>query len=77
MTTIGAHALLVPSLVEKCITTAQAKLAWSKGTAPDATCPTVKRVVKGDMQQQTGSKSGKEHVEAVYGHRVYLTHTQR
>ena len=26
-----------------------------------------------DMEQQTGSKSGKEHVKAVYCHPAYLT----
>ena len=29
-----------------------------------------------DMEQQTGSKSGKEYIKAVYCHRVYLTHMQ-
>ena len=29
-----------------------------------------------DMEQQTGSKLGKEHVKAVYGHPAYLTHMQ-
>ena len=28
------------------------------------------------MEQQTGSKSGKEYVKAVYCHCVYLTHTE-
>ena len=28
-----------------------------------------------DMEQQTGSKSGKEYVKAVYGHLAYLTLT--
>ena len=28
------------------------------------------------MEQQTGSKSGKKHVKAVYGHPVYLTYMQ-
>ena len=27
-----------------------------------------------DMEQQTGSKSGKEYVKAVYGHPAYLTY---
>ena len=30
-----------------------------------------------DMEQQTGSKSGKEYVKAVYSHSVYLTSMQR
>ena len=29
-----------------------------------------------DMKQQTGSKSGKEYVKAVYFHPVYLTYMQ-
>ena len=29
-----------------------------------------------DMEQQTGSKSGKEYVKAVYCHLVYLTYMQ-
>ena len=30
-----------------------------------------------DMEQQSGSKSGKEHVKAVYCHPAYLTYMQR
>ena len=29
-----------------------------------------------DMEQQTGSKSGKKYVKAVYCHPAYLTYTQ-
>ena len=29
-----------------------------------------------DREQQTGSKSGKEYVKAVYGHPAYLTYMQ-
>ena len=29
-----------------------------------------------DMKQQTGSKSGKEYIKAVYCHPVYLTYMQ-
>ena len=29
-----------------------------------------------DMEQQTGSKSGKEYIKAVYCHCAYLTHMQ-
>ena len=29
-----------------------------------------------DMEQQTGSKSGKEYVKAIYCHPVYLTYMQ-
>ena len=30
-----------------------------------------------NMEQHTGSKSGKEHVKAVYCHPAYLTYMQR
>ena len=30
-----------------------------------------------DMEQQTGSKSGKEYVKAIYCHPAYLTYIQR
>ena len=30
--------------------------------------------IKLDMEQQTGSKSGKEHIKAVYWHLAYLTY---
>ena len=30
-----------------------------------------------DTEQQTGSKSGKEHVKAAYCHSAYLTYMQR
>ena len=29
-----------------------------------------------DMEQQTGSKSGKEHIKAIYCHPAYLTYRQ-
>ena len=29
-----------------------------------------------DMEQQTGSKLGKEYVKAIYGHTAYLTYMQ-
>ena len=29
-----------------------------------------------DMEQQTGSKSGREYIKAVYSHPVYLTYMQ-
>ena len=34
--------------------------------------PVKKQQLELDMQQQTGSKSGKEYVKAVYCHPVYL-----
>ena len=36
-----------------------------------------KQQLKLDMEQQTGSKSGKEYVKAVYCHPVYITSMQR
>ena len=35
-----------------------------------------KQQFKPDMEQQTGSKLGKEHVKAVYYHPAYLTYMQ-
>ena len=35
-----------------------------------------KKELEPDMEQQTGSKLGKEHVKAVYCHPAYLTHMQ-
>ena len=35
-----------------------------------------KQKLERDMEQQTGSKSGKEYVKAVYCHPVYLTYMQ-
>ena len=38
--------------------------------------PVKKQQLELDMEQQTGSKSGKEYVKAVYCHRAYLTYMQ-
>ena len=35
-----------------------------------------KKQLEPDMEQQTGSKLGKEYVKAVYCHSAYLTHMQ-
>ena len=35
-----------------------------------------KQQIKLDMEQQTGSKSGKEYLKAVYCHHAYLTYMQ-
>ena len=35
-----------------------------------------KQQLEVDMEQQTGSKSGKEYVKAVYCHSAYLTYMQ-
>ena len=35
-----------------------------------------KHQLKPDMEQQTGSKSGKEYIKAVYCHPAYLTYMQ-
>ena len=35
-----------------------------------------KQQLEQDMEQQTGSKLGKDYVKAVYCHRVYLTYVQ-
>ena len=40
-------------------------------------CMQVKKQQLGlDMEQQTGSKSGKKHIKAIYCHFAYLTFTQ-
>ena len=36
----------------------------------------MKHQLEQDIEQQTGSKSGKEYVKAVHCHRAYLTYTQ-
>ena len=36
-----------------------------------------KQQLEQDMEQQTGSKSGKEYAKAVYCHPAYLTYMQR
>ena len=36
-----------------------------------------KQQLKPDMEQQTDSKLGKEHVKAVYCHLTYLTYMQK
>ena len=35
-----------------------------------------KQQLEPDMEQQTGSKMGKEYIKAVYGHPAYFTHIQ-
>ena len=35
-----------------------------------------KQQLEWDMEQKTGSKSGKEYLKAVYCHPAYLTHVQ-
>ena len=35
-----------------------------------------KQQLEPDMEQQTGSKSGKEYIKAVYSHCAYLTYMQ-
>ena len=35
-----------------------------------------KQQLEPDMEQQTGSKSGKEYVKTVYGHPAYLAYIQ-
>ena len=40
------------------------------------TRPPDKQQLELDMEQQTGSKSGKEYIKAVYCHPAYLTYMQ-
>ena len=49
----------------------------TKSPASWETCMQVKKQqLEPDMKQQTGSKSGKEYVKAVYYHPAYLTYIQ-
>ena len=43
---------------------------------PDLPYAVRKKQLEVDMEQQTGSKQGKEYVKAVYCHSAYLTHMQ-
>ena len=51
---------------------------WEYQTALPASCEICMQVkkqqLKLDMEQQTGSKSGKEYIKAVHCHPVYLTY---
>ena len=51
---------------------------WEYQTTLPASCETCMQVkkqqLKPDMEQQTGSKLGKEYVKAAYGHPAYLTY---
>ena len=50
---------------------------WTMWPASWETCMQVrKQQLELDMEQQTGSKSGKEYVKAVYCHPAYLTSMQ-
>ena len=53
---------------------------WEYQTASPASWEIYKQVKKQqlelDMEQQTGSKSGKEYIKAVYCHPAYLTYIQ-
>ena len=54
---------------------------WAYQTTLPASCEIYMQLKKQqlelDMEQQTGSKSGKEYVKAVYCHLAYLTSMQR
>ena len=60
------------------------KILQEMGIPDDLTCllrnlyagQVKKQQLEPDMEQQTGSKSGKEYVEAVYCHPAYLTYMQ-
>ena len=50
----------------------------SKRGKYETTCMHVKKQqLELDMEKQTGSKSGKEYIKAVYYHPAYLTYMQR
>ena len=54
---------------------------WEYQTTWPASCETCmqlkKQQLEPDMEQQTGSKSGKEYIKAVYCHLAYLTSMQK
>ena len=54
---------------------------WEYQTTLPASCETCmqlkKQQLEPDMEQQTGSKSGKEYIKAVYCHLAYLTSMQK
>ena len=58
------------------------KILQEMGISEDLTCllrnlyAVKKQQLEPDMEQQTGSKLGKEYVEAVYCHPAYLTYMQ-
>ena len=52
-------------------------IIWSIFYQIISTCLGIsKQQLELDMEQQTGSKLGKEYVKAVYYHPAYLTYTQ-
>ena len=50
--------------------------SWEYQITLPASCETCMQVKKQQLEQQTGSKLGKEYVKAVYCHPVYLTNMQ-
>ena len=74
--------LTMPKLLTVWITTNYGKFfkRWEYQTTWPASweiCMQVKKQqLEPDMEQQTGSKSGKEYVKAVYCHPAYLTYMQ-
>ena len=73
----------VPKPLTVCITTNCGKFfkRWEYQTTLPASWEEIYMQVKKqqlelDMEQQTGSKSGKEYIKAVYCHPVYLTYMQ-
>ena len=74
--------LTMPKLLTVCITTNCGKVfkRWEYQTTWPASweiCMQVrKQQLELDMEQQTGSKSGKEHIKTVYCHPAYLIYMQ-
>ena len=52
------------------------KILKEMGIPDHLTCLLRKQQLELDMEQQTGSKMGKEYVKAVYCHLAYLTYRQ-
>ena len=74
--------LIMPKSLTVWITTNGGKVfkRWEYQTTLPASCKTCMQVKKQqlelDMEQQTGSKLGKEYIKAVYCHSAYLTSMQ-
>ena len=78
----STFALLTPKPLTVWITTNHGKFfkRWEYQATWPASCEICMQVKKQqlelDMEQQIGSKSGKEHAKAVYCHPAYLTYMQ-
>ena len=69
--------LTMPNPLTVWVTINCGKFPKDGNTRPPEICMEVKKQQsEPDMEQQTGSKSGKEHIKAIYCHPAYLTSMQ-